>query len=100
MKSKSYPSGIIELSIRTFLNRLYFRKQVYLKAPKKELLTILPFLGTMLSNLKQKLQDSFRNLSLQYNIKVILKLTNHLSSLFSFKDVIPKELRSHLVSKF
>ena len=34
------------------------------------------------------------------NIKVILKSTNHLSSLFHFKDVIPRELRSHLVYKF
>ena len=30
---------------------------------------------------------------------MILKSTNHLSLLFRFKDVIPKELRSHLVYK-
>ena len=51
----------------------------------------------MSSNLKQKLQTSIWNSSPQCNIKVILKSTNHLSSLFRFKDVIPKELRSHLV---
>ena len=34
------------------------------------------------------------------NIKVILKSTNHLSSLLRLKDVIPKELRSHPVYKF
>ena len=50
----------------------------------------------MSSNLKRKLQNSLP----QCNIKVILKSTNHLSSLFHFKDVIPKELRSHLVLKF
>ena len=54
----------------------------------------------MSSNLKQKLQTSIRNSLPQCNIKVILKSTNHLSSLFRFKDVIPKELRSHLVYKF
>ena len=54
----------------------------------------------MSSNLKRKLQTSIRNSLPQCNIKVILKLTNHLSSLFRFKDVIPKELRSHLVYKF
>ena len=90
-------SGNIELSIRTFLNRLYVPKQVYLIAPKKELLIILPFLGTMSSNLKGKLQTSFSNSLPQCNIKVILKSTNHLSSLFCFKNAIPKELRSHLV---
>ena len=100
LKKNSYPFGIIELSIRTFLNRLYVPKQVYSTAPKKELLIILPFLGTMSSNLKRKLQTSIRNSLPQCNIKVILKSTNHLSSLFRFKDVIPKELRSHLVYKF
>ena len=54
----------------------------------------------MPSNLKQKLQTSIRNSLPQCNIKVILKSTNHLSSLFRFKDVILKELRSHLVYKF
>ena len=53
LKKNSYPSSIIELSIRTFLNRLYVPKQVYSTAPKKELLIILPFLGTMSSNLKR-----------------------------------------------
>ena len=77
-----------------------FQKQVYSTAPKKELLIILPFLGTMSSNLKRKLQTSIRNSLPQCNIKVILKSTNHLSSLFCFKDVIPKELRFHLVYKF
>ena len=100
LKTNSYPSVIVDLSIRTFLNRLYVPKQVYLTAPILELLIILPFLGTMPSNLKQKLQTSIRNSLPQCNIKVILKSTNHLSSLFRFKDVIPKELRSHLVYKF
>ena len=36
----------------------------------------------------------------QCNIKVIPKLTNRLSSLFSFKDVIRKELQSHIIYKF
>ena len=100
LKTNSYPSVIVDLSIRTFLNRLYVPKQVYLTAPKLELLIILPFLGTMSSNLKQKLQTSIRNSLPQCNIKVILKSTNHLSSLFRFKDVISKELSSHLVYKF
>ena len=100
LKKNRYSSGIMDVSIRTFLNRLYVPKQVYSTAPKKELQIILPFLGTMSSNLKQKLQTSIRNSLPQYNTKVILKSTNHLSSLFHFKDVITKELRSHLVYKF
>ena len=54
----------------------------------------------MSSNLKQKLQTFIGNSLPQCNIKVILKSTKRLSALFRFKDVIPKELRSHLVCKF
>ena len=54
----------------------------------------------MSSYLKRKLPSFIRNSLPQCTIKVILKSTNHLSSLFRFKDVIPKELRSHLVYKF
>ena len=86
---------------KNFLNRLYVPKQVYLAAPKKEFLIIFyPFLEPCHQILKRQLQTSIRNLLPQCNIKVILKSTNHLSSLFRFKDVIPKELRSHLVYKF
>ena len=38
---------------KNFLNRLY--------VPKKKLIIILPFLGTISSNLKRKLQTSIRN---------------------------------------
>ena len=68
--------------------------------PKKELSMVLPYLRTLSSNLKQKLRTCFKNLLPQCNIKIILKSTNRLSSLFRFKDVIPKELQSHLVYKF
>ena len=54
----------------------------------------------MSSNLKQKLQTFIRNLLQQCNIKVTLKPTNRLSPLFGFKDIIPKEIRFHIVFKF
>ena len=51
-------------------------------------------------NLKPKLKTCFENLLLQCDIKIILKSKNHLSSLFHFKDVIPKELQSYVVYEF
>ena len=51
----------------------------------------------MSSNLKRKLKTYFKNLLPQCNIKTILELTNRLSSLLRFKDVIRKELQSHIV---
>ena len=52
-----------------------------------KLFIVLPHLGTMPSSLKQKLLQKFIT---TINIKIILKSTNGLSSLFRFKDVIPK----------
>ena len=75
------------------------RKKVIPAAPKEELFIVVPYLGTLSSNLKQKLRTCFKNSLPQCNIKIILKSTNRLSSLFRFKDVIPKELQSHLVYK-
>ena len=80
-----------------FKHRLYVPKQVYLTAPKKELLLILPLLRTLSSSLKRKLQTSIPESLPQGNIKVILKSTNHLLCFFCFKDVIPKELTPHTV---
>ena len=49
-KNNSYPSGITEQSIRSFLNKL--PKKVIPTVPKKELFIVLPYLGRLSSNLK------------------------------------------------
>ena len=100
LKTNSYPLGVIEQCIITFLNKLYVPKKVYLTAPKKEVFIILPYLGTMSSNLKRKLHSIFAKSLPACNLKIIFKSTNRLSSFFNFKDVLPRELRSHLVYKF
>ena len=44
LKKNSYPSGIIEQSIKSFLNKLHVLKKVIPTAPKKELFIVLPYL--------------------------------------------------------
>ena len=100
LKKNSYPSGIIKQSIKSFLNKLHVPKKVISTVPKKELFIVLPYLGTLSSNLKQKLRSCFKNSLPKCNIKIILNSTNRLSSLFRLKDVIPKELQSYPVYKF
>ena len=98
-KKNSYPSGIIEQSIKSFLNKLHVPKKVIPTVPKTELFIVLPYLGTKSSNSNQKLRTCFKNSLPQCNIKIILKSTNCVSLLIRFKDVIPKELQSHTVYK-
>ena len=52
LKKNSYPSGITEQSIRSFLNKFHVLKKVIPAVPKKELFIVLPYLGTLSSNLK------------------------------------------------
>ena len=93
LKKNSYPSGIIEQSIRSLLNKLHVPKKVIPTVLRKERFIVLSYLGTLSSNLKQKLRTGFKNSLPKSNIKKILKLRNSIFSLFRFKDVIPKELR-------
>ena len=76
------------------------QKKLIPTVPKKEVFLTLPYLGTMSSKLKPELRTRFKNSLPHCNIKIILKPTNHLSSLFHFNNVIPKELQSHLIYKF
>ena len=77
--------------MKYFLNEPYVPKKGIPSVPKKESFLALPYLGTIPSNLKQKFRTCFKNLSPQCNIKIILKLTNRLSSVFHFKFVTLKE---------
>ena len=99
-KRNGYPSSLIEMCIRTFFQKLYVPKQVYITVPKKQLLIILPFLGKLSSKLKQQVANCFKSSLPQCEVKIIFKSTNRLSSLFTYKDVIPKDLQSNLIYKF
>ena len=52
LKKNSYPSGIIEQSIRYFLDKLYVPKKVIPTVRKNKLFILLSCLGVLSSNLK------------------------------------------------
>ena len=100
LKCNNYPVNIIDQCIKKFLDKLYVPKQIVLTVPKRELLVVLPFLGTFSLNLRKRLYKSVSKSLPQCNIKVIFQSKNRLSSLFKFKDSIPLYLPSHLIYKF
>jgi len=99
-KCNKYPVSLIDQCIKTFLNKIYIPKRVMITAAKKEVLIVLPFLGQFSLTLRSRLYNCFNKTLPQCNLKVIFQSKNRLSSLFRFKDSIPKELRSHLIYKF
>ena len=99
-KCNNYPVNIIDQCIKKFFDKLYVPKQIVPTVPKKELLVVLPYLGTFSLNLRKGLYKSVSKSLPQCNIKVIFQSKNRLSSFFKFKDSIPLHLRSHLIYKF
>ena len=99
-KCNSFPVNAIDQYIKKFFVKLYVAKQIVPTVPKKELLVVLPYLGTFSLNLRKCLYKLVMKSLPQCNIKVIFKSKNRLSSFFKFKDSILLHLRSHLIYKF
>ena len=78
-----------------FLQKLYVTKAIQDTVNKKQLLIVLPFLVAQSFLIRKWLQSCTRNY-LPYAFQSIIRL----SSLFCFKDIIPKEISSHLVYIF
>ena len=70
-KCNKYPVNIIDECIKKLFDKLYVRKQIVPTVPKKELLVVLPYLGTFSLNLRKRLYKSVSKSSPQSNIKVI-----------------------------
>ena len=99
-KCNNYPVALIDQCVKTYLNKIYVPKRILITVAKKDILIVLPFLGQFSLNLRSILYNCFNKTLHQCNIEIIFQSKNRLSSLFRFKDSIPKELRSHIVCKF
>ena len=44
-KCNTYPVGLIDQCINTFLNKIYVPKIILITVPTKDVLIVLPFLG-------------------------------------------------------
>ena len=100
LKLNGYPTQFIDRFIKQFLQKLYVTKVVQDTATKKQLLIVLPFLDAQSFLVRKRLQSYIRNTIPCCSLRVAFQSKTRLTSLFHFKDVIPKEISSHLVYKF
>ena len=70
-KCNNYPVGLTVQCDNTFLNKTYVPKRILIAVPKKDVLTVLPFLGQFPLNLRSRLYNCFNKTLPQCNIKVI-----------------------------
>ena len=78
----------------------FLLKMGFLYTFKNQVLIVLPFLGAQSFLVRKRLQSCIRNHLPYCSLRIAFQSKTRLSSLFRFKDIIPKEISSHLVYKF
>ena len=100
LKLNGYPTQFIDRCIKQFLQKLYVTKAIQDTVNKKQLLIVLPFLGAQSFLVRKRLQSCIRNTIPYCSLRIVFQSKTRLSSLFRFKDIIPKEISSHHLHKF
>ena len=99
-KHNRYPNDFVGLCTKKVFDKLYITKKIYQTVEKKQLLIILPFLGHLSFETRNRLNSCIRNQLPSCSLRIVFQSKTRLSSLFKFKESIPKYLRSHLIYKF
>ena len=99
-KLDGYPIQFIDRCIKQFLQKRYVTKAIQDTVSTKQLLIVLPFLGAQSFLLRKRLQSCIRNHLPYCSLRITFQSKIRLPSLFRFKDIILKEISSHLVYKF
>ena len=94
-----YPKGFLDVIVAKFLDRTVNPKRPITTVPKRQLLLVLPYTGSLSLQVRNKLLAAYRCLP-QFQLRVIFTSNNRVSSTFPFKDKIPFLLRSGVVYKF
>ena len=99
-KRNEYPQLFIDKCIKNILSRLFVPKRIVPTVHKKQVQSILPFLGPLSFKIKSRLQKCFKNYIPYCSLKVVYQSRSRISNLFNFKKVVNTKLSSHIVYKF
>ena len=97
----SYQRDFIDKCIKEFLDRVLTRKVVVSTVPKKDLMTVQPYLGKLsLLHIRTRINRVMRNKRPHCNLRIVFQAKCKLINFFTFKDKIPVFLSSGIVYKF
>ena len=99
-EKNGYENKFFDRCLQTFLNKIYSKKVLQLTVPKKDLYVFLPYLGKLLISARSTLEKTICDILPYVNLKVVFRIKNRLSSKFTFKVKISKEMCSLLCYKF
>ena len=93
-----FPEGLLNAIIKNFSESI--EKEPASKpvtVPKKEVILILPYLGTLSESFERSLKSLIAKAYYQVDVKIVFKTTNRIANLFHVKDTIPKRLISNVI---
>ena len=99
-ENNGYPKSFVDFCIKKYLDKVFIKKEVVLKASKKELICVLPFLGKRSMQLRTRLVNSIESNLKFCKLKVIFQSPCKLNSLFRYKDSLQKKIRSDIVYRY
>ena len=99
-KNNGYPENFINNCFKVLLDNKYRIQEKVITVPKKTLLLVLLYIGTLSLQTRTKLRKSLKGILNCCKLQIVFKSQNKLAKAFRFKDRIPKELTSGVVYKF
>ena len=96
----AFPMRVIDRIILEFFNKLFVPKKVIHTVAKKKLLISLDYIGKQSLLLKKQLQQIIKEQIPFCQVNIVFSSKNKLGSFFSFKDRVPKNLKSRVLYKY
>ena len=101
MRKNAYPDRLIDSVVKRFLSHLFVaKKSASAVKGGKTFQLFLPYLGPLTAKTERSINKLFQQYLPGSKVKLITKASVRLSSLFNFKDKIPRYLSSGVVYKF
>ena len=99
-RSNRYPQNFVDCCIKIYLDKVFIKHPEICVVSKKELVCVFSFLGKKSLEIKEWLQNAIKRTLSYCKSKVIFKSPSKIVNHFHFKDVLPKNLCSGIVSSF
>ena len=98
LRKNSYPSEFIDQCVASFLNKIY--KAPVPKVEKQTITVMLPFLGKLSLEIRNRLRKYAKKYAKDCELNVIFRSERRLKRLFRFKDMLPQCFQSCVLYRF
>ena len=99
-ENNGYRKSFVDFCIKKYLDKVFIKNEVLLKASKKELICVLPFLGKRSMQLRTRLVNSIESNLKFCKLKVFFQSPSKLNLLFRYKDSLQKKIRSDIIYRY